>query len=450
MRRLALVVALFAVLALPAGAVASGQFAHVDGPPSSDTTESSLDASASDRAFVDATQSATAPAQQTTDPAGEAPTTAATTEMTVQLRADGDARWHVETRYPLTSANETEAFRRYGERFERGEADEALDVETFEYLAGAASTVADRQMAIQNVSRSATVTDGTGVLQLTFTWTAFLSSDGDHLVLRDALRLPNDRTWLATLGANQQLVIETPPDYTINSTNAPVVQRSGSVVIEGPRTFETDGPLTIRYQPATGVAGYPTELIAGIAVAVVVILAVVVRRRQAGGSLLGGDTGPESSAEAGAASDGEDATSGSASTAQSSASDAGESASGTAGGGPGADESAPAAGAADATGGETEEPDLSLLSDEERVEHLIERNGGRMRQADIVDKTGWSDAKVSQLLSAMADEGRVEKLRLGRENLISLPEEYERSENGGGNGDDADGNEDAGESDGGT
>jgi hypothetical protein len=46
-----------------------------------------------------------------------------------------------------------------------------------------------------------------------------------------------------------------------------------------------------------------------------------------------------------------------------------------------------------------------------------------MRQADIVAETGWSDAKVSQLLSAMADEGRVEKLRLGRENLISLPDD---------------------------
>ena len=46
-----------------------------------------------------------------------------------------------------------------------------------------------------------------------------------------------------------------------------------------------------------------------------------------------------------------------------------------------------------------------------------------MKQATIVDETDWSDAKVSQLLSAMAEEGRVDKLRLGRENLISLPED---------------------------
>lgn len=51
-----------------------------------------------------------------------------------------------------------------------------------------------------------------------------------------------------------------------------------------------------------------------------------------------------------------------------------------------------------------------------------------MKQANIVKETGWSDAKVSQLLSAMADEERVEKLRLGRENLISLPDEDEDEE----------------------
>ena len=74
----------------------------------------------------------------------------------------------------------------------------------------------------------------------------------------------------------------------------------------------------------------------------------------------------------------------------------------------------------DASGGET---DPELLSDEERVERMLRHNGGRMKQADIVTETNWSNAKVSQLLSSMADEGRVDKLRIGRENLITLPDE---------------------------
>jgi uncharacterized membrane protein len=46
-----------------------------------------------------------------------------------------------------------------------------------------------------------------------------------------------------------------------------------------------------------------------------------------------------------------------------------------------------------------------------------------MKQANIVKETGWSNAKVSQLLSAMEGKGRIDKLRIGRENLISFPEE---------------------------
>jgi hypothetical protein len=64
-----------------------------------------------------------------------------------------------------------------------------------------------------------------------------------------------------------------------------------------------------------------------------------------------------------------------------------------------------------------------LLSDEERVLDLLEERGGRMKQTEIVEETDWSNAKVSQLLSEMDENGEIEKLRLGRENLITLPEE---------------------------
>lgn len=67
--------------------------------------------------------------------------------------------------------------------------------------------------------------------------------------------------------------------------------------------------------------------------------------------------------------------------------------------------------------------DPELLSDEERVERMLDHNGGRMKQANIVKETGWSNAKVSQLLSQMDEDERIDKLRIGRENLISLPDE---------------------------
>jgi uncharacterized membrane protein len=65
--------------------------------------------------------------------------------------------------------------------------------------------------------------------------------------------------------------------------------------------------------------------------------------------------------------------------------------------------------------------DEDLLSDTDRVQQLLEDNGGRMRQSAIVEETEWSKSKVSMLLSDMADEEEITKLRVGRENIISLP-----------------------------
>ena len=63
------------------------------------------------------------------------------------------------------------------------------------------------------------------------------------------------------------------------------------------------------------------------------------------------------------------------------------------------------------------------MSDREQVTELLEENGGRMRQSDIVRSVDWSKAKVSRLLSELEDDGEVSKLRLGRENLVCLPGE---------------------------
>lgn len=59
-------------------------------------------------------------------------------------------------------------------------------------------------------------------------------------------------------------------------------------------------------------------------------------------------------------------------------------------------------------------------SDEDRVVALLETQGGRMKQVDIVNNTNWSKSKVSMLLSDMEDEGTISKLRVGRENIVSL------------------------------
>jgi len=64
--------------------------------------------------------------------------------------------------------------------------------------------------------------------------------------------------------------------------------------------------------------------------------------------------------------------------------------------------------------------EAELMTDEDRVVTLIKQNGGRMKQVNIVEETGWSKSKVSMLLSEMETEGTISKLRVGRENIISL------------------------------
>lgn len=66
------------------------------------------------------------------------------------------------------------------------------------------------------------------------------------------------------------------------------------------------------------------------------------------------------------------------------------------------------------------ESEAAEKSDSEIVTDILEDNDGRMKQAKIVDETGWSKSKVSMVLSDMEDEGDISKLRVGRENIISL------------------------------
>ena len=52
----------------------------------------------------------------------------------------------------------------------------------------------------------------------------------------------------------------------------------------------------------------------------------------------------------------------------------------------------------------------------------LERDGGRLRQQEICARTGWSEPTVSRLLTEMEADDQIVRYRLGRENLVCLPE----------------------------
>ena len=325
------------------------------------------------------------------------------TRLELQLEDDGDGNWTVVVTVPLEDEAAVENFRRFADAYERGDRDIRLGADAFRRAAAAASNASGREMTITNESRSAGLVgnasgDGawnvTGEVRVSFTWTSFGRIDENETMYVDDAFRTGEGTWLSSLGTNQVLVIRTPPGYNPPDT-APIGPQEGDLRWEGPRTFEP-GYFVIVYEPKAGFErafDASTVLLAGALVLSAAALALglyLLSRRRNDGAVEDPDV--EAAAAAAKADDADEAT-------------------------------AMADVASEAADDPAEEPDLELLSDEERVEYLLEEEGGRMKQADIVKGTGWSNAKVSQLLSSMAEEGKVDKLRIGRENLISLPEE---------------------------
>ncbi|WP_256302052.1 helix-turn-helix transcriptional regulator [Haloarchaeobius salinus] len=72
-------------------------------------------------------------------------------------------------------------------------------------------------------------------------------------------------------------------------------------------------------------------------------------------------------------------------------------------------------------------PGSEIVTDPERVERLLRSNDGRLRQAAIADEFDWSASKTSRVVGDMVDADTVEKLQLGRENVISLADSDESS-----------------------
>ena len=313
------------------------------------------------------------------------------TTLRVQLRPDGDTQWRIIKTFNLTDANDTRAFERLREEFLTGTSDENLLGE-YRRANDAAARATGREMELTDVSRDYDTSDGQGRLVVSFNWTNFAATDRSRLLLQDAFYTPGG-TWLTSLDEGYSLVISPPQGYDLTNSPQNSYIDNGDLRINGETTFER-GDLNIVYESDQGPNGTANGTATpgpiqsdfplwGLGLLLVVGLVA---------ALLYLNENDEFPAVGGASTD------------------------------TGDDGDAPSA--PDPTPDETaDDIDVELLSDEERVERLLTQNGGRMKQARIVKETGWSNAKVSQLLSAMDEDDRIDKLRIGRENLISFPDE---------------------------
>ncbi|WP_266079266.1 helix-turn-helix transcriptional regulator [Haladaptatus caseinilyticus] len=315
--------------------------------------------------------------------------TANGTTIRITPQPDGDARWNVSMVFTTQNENETAAFKELGRDFENSGGAIGPSKDVFIRIARKVESETGREMKILDSERKYTPGNTTHTLSLTFVWTNFTQVKGDKIILGDAFLLDDGTsTWLGSLTADQRLIIEGPTGYRIQ--NSPNFGHSNATItIEGPKALNTDTERIDVTYTKTGGNG-PKSILSATNVFLLLLVVstgavgvYVLMQRREDKSVDDPRQEPPVAAE----------------------------------------EADSASAIGDGSASENDEPNVELLSDEERVEHLLKRNGGRMKQAKIVTETNWSNAKVSQLLSAMDKENRVDKLRIGRENLITLPDE---------------------------
>lgn len=346
--------------------------------------------------------------------------------LTASLAGDGggDATWQVRYLYRLETANDSEAFAELREEVETDPSTHLSSFasrmnETVDYAAAETG----REMSADGFSVRAErdpFVDDRGYVTYTFRWRGFAATDGNRLVVGDAV----DGLYVA---GDASFVVDYPAGYEVASASpAPTERKQSGVVWDGERSFAPGEPRLVLV-PATPTAG--TTAAATTAAAMTGApddgdgpdtTALVV-----GGALLAGATvalygavwlrrtwdGGASRREV------DDLDRPTGGTVGEDAGEVGDSASeGGAGG------AAPDTGDDGSESSEADRPPADLLSNEERVLRLLRDSGGRLRQQEIVEAFDWSEVKTSRVVRGMREEGIVEVFRLGRENVITLPD----------------------------
>lgn len=350
-----------------------------------------------------------------------------TTVTRIAVHANGSATWTLEVRTRLTTDADVEDYEAFRERV-RENRSRYLDPfrDRMEGVVANAAEATGREMAAGDFAVSTRIQEVPrrwGVVTYSFRWDGFAATDGDAVVAGDVFQ---GGYYLAD---NDTLALEPPADHAVADADpTPDEREGGDLTWIGPESFDDERPR-VAFEPAvdettddgsaagdgeTGGGGdadaepdgSPSQF-PGLVVGAVVAVGLV------------GALGYRVYAEGAGEGDGEVAAG-----ADQSSGDGGEDgdaerrtetpASATA-------EDAAAGGATDERGPNADGvTDPELLTDEDRVVRLLELEGGRCKQSAIADELGWSASKTSRVVSDMADAGTVEKLRIGRENVIDL------------------------------
>lgn len=301
----------------------------------------------------------------------------------IQVGDSGSASWTVQVRTRLDTAESVREYETFQERI-RTNSSEYLDPfrERMRGVVTRAANATGREMRAEEFAIGTTIQEVPrrwGVVTFRFTWSNFTKAADGRLVVGDVFEGG------LFLAKNDSLEIHSPAGYTITDVSPPPSEQvNGSVTWVGREDFADERPrvalVTARDQdtgdgsttqpPSPSAAssdGSPALELLGVGLLLVlggVGLYVGYQRRTA--------------------------------------------------------RSVESASAADQSTESTEAP---VLTDQERVGELLEERDGRVRQADIAGAFDWSASKTSRVIGSMVEAGDVEKIQLGRENLIERVDE---------------------------
>ncbi|WP_411967333.1 hypothetical protein [Haloferax sp. YSSS75] len=350
------------------------------------------------------------------------------TRIVVDVESDGSARWEIQYWTRLDDENTTEAFSSLQDDVRANPEDYTSAFESrITDTVSAAENSTGREMSVTNVSVSAetrSLPDSFGVVTYSFEWSNFAAVDGEQLVVGDAIEG-------FFLDSNSRLIVSWPDEYgpvSVQPTGDEM--RENTVIWRGADTefvsgepslvleVGAGGGTTDTTQTTTDDSGVPpssvddpfptTSALAVLAVVAVALVGGVFYLRSRG--IIGGDDGLDTVAES-AETDSEQTPPTDEPTTPA----------------PGAPDETTAA-ADDTADDEADDVPPELLSNEERVLRLIESRGGRIKQQEVAGALDWTDAKTSKVVRGMRDEGTIEGFRLGRENVLRLPEDDDERE----------------------
>jgi len=319
--------------------------------------------------------------------------------LMVSVHENGSATWTVQYWTRLDDENTTDAFESLQQDIEANPSNFSdRFAARMRSTVGAAENATDREMNASDfgVRAETRAPPEYGVVVYTFHWDGFAAVDGDTLRVGDAIEG-------LFLDQRTRLVVEWPTTYaTTDVTPAPDERRSNAVVWRGAETSFVSGEPSIVLRPASavptsaagsgdggtatpGTDGGGGAMLPLLGVGFLFVVAVAWRYRDRLGGAADADADVDASTSD---TDGDDA-------------------------------DADAAGAP-ATDAEARE---DLLSNEERVLQFVREQGGRVKQQEIVEAFDWTEARTSQIVRDLRDDGSLEGFRLGRENVLKLPDE---------------------------